>query len=146
MSSRPDVSVSEWALVVGAPLVLAILEVFHPHLHDPLVLDVRTWMIVHYSQIALFPLVALSVVALIRGASGVAPTLCRVAMFVFAVSYIAFDTAAGVVTGILVDAAHQSGHPESWTDPIDAVWKHRIVYCWMRRRASSGVARSALKE
>jgi hypothetical protein len=127
MSSRTDVGVSEWALVVAAPWGLAVLEVFHPHLHDPLQLDVRTWLVVHYLQIALFPLAAFSVVALIRGSTGIAPALCRVAMFVFAVSYIAFDTAAGVVTGILVDAARQSGHPENWREAIDAVWKHRIV-------------------
>jgi hypothetical protein len=48
-------------------------------------------------------------------------------MFIFAVSYVAFDTAAGVVTGILVKAAHASGAPDTWRAPIDAVWAHPIV-------------------
>jgi hypothetical protein len=115
------------ALVVGAPLLLAAVELFHPHPHDPLDLDVQTWLAVHYAQIPLFPLSALAVVALVRGRAGLAAMLCRVAMFVFAISYTAFDTAAGVVTGILVKAAHKSGTPDAWRASIDAVWRHPIM-------------------
>jgi hypothetical protein len=118
---------SEIALVVGAPLLLAVVELFHPHPHDLLNLDVDTWLAVHYAQIPLFPLSALAVVALVRGRVGVAATVCRVAMFVFAVSYTAFDTAAGAVTGILIKAAHKSGTPDAWRAPIDAVWTHPIT-------------------
>lgn len=57
----------------------------------------------------------------------VAANICRVAMFAFAVSFTAFDTAAGVVTGILVKAAHRSGMPDAWRAPIDAVWTHPIM-------------------
>jgi hypothetical protein len=48
-------------------------------------------------------------------------------MFVFAVSYIAFDTAAGVVTGVLVEAAHATGEPAAWRAPIAAIWDHPII-------------------
>lgn len=82
---------------------------------------------VHYAQIPLFPLSALAVAVLVRARAGIAAAVCRVAMFVFAVSYTAFDTAAGVVTGILVQAAHKSGRPEAWRDPIDAIWTHPIM-------------------
>jgi hypothetical protein len=58
---------------------------------------------------------------------GIAATLCRVAVFIFAVSYTAFDTAAGVVTGVLVEAAHRSGVPEAWRAGTDAVWTHHVV-------------------
>jgi hypothetical protein len=44
----------EMALVVGAPLLLAVVELFHPHPHDLLKLDVQTWLVVHYAQIPLF--------------------------------------------------------------------------------------------
>ncbi len=119
--------VSEIALVVGAPLLLAVVELFHPHPHDLLDLDVQTWLAVHYAQIPLFPLSALALTALLRGQAGILATLSRVAMFVFGVSYTAFDTAAGVVTGILVKAAHGSGAPDAWRAPIDAVWTNPIV-------------------
>jgi len=48
-------------------------------------------------------------------------------MFVFAVSFTAFDTAAGVVTGILVKEAQSTGMFEAWQQPIMTVWRHRIV-------------------
>jgi len=114
-------------LVVGAPLLLAILEVFHPHPGDLLKLDVRTWLVVHYLQIPLFPLVALAVAMLLRGRTDIAAALSRVALFVFGVSYTAFDTAAGVVTGILVKAARASDNPDAWRPAIEAVWTHPVV-------------------
>jgi len=118
---------SSIALVVGAPLLLAVVELFHPHPHDLLDLDVQTWLAIHYAQIPLFPLSALAVVALVRRRADVAATLCRMAMFVFAISFTAFDTAAGVVTGILINAAHKSGTPDAWRASIDAVWTHPIM-------------------
>jgi hypothetical protein len=111
----------EIVIVVAMPLLLAVIEVFHPHPHDLLNLDVHTWMMIHYAQIPLFPLSALAVITLVRGRSDAAAIICRLAMFVFAVSYVAFDTAAGVVTGILVQSAHASGTPEAWRAPIEAV-------------------------
>jgi hypothetical protein len=122
----PDASPSA-ILVVGAPLLLAAVELFHPHPGDLLNLDVQTWLGVHYAQIALFPLAALAIAALVRDRVGIVAAICRLAMFVFAVSYIAFDTAAGVVTGILVDAAKRSGSPETWRAAIDAVWTHPVM-------------------
>src|SRR3979409_609361 len=90
----------ETVLIVGAPLALAVVEFFHPHPGDLSKLDVNRWLMVHYAQIPLFPLSAVSVALLVRGRENIGATLCRVAMFVFAVSYTSFDTAAGVVTGI----------------------------------------------
>jgi hypothetical protein len=114
-------------LVIGAPLSLAVLEIFHPHPHDLFQLDLRAWLLVHYFQIVLFPLSALAVVVLVTGCAGVAAALCRVAMFVFATSFVAFDTAAGVVTGILLKAAKASGNPEVWQAPVHAIWEHPIM-------------------
>jgi hypothetical protein len=46
------------AFAVGAPLALAIVELFHPELHDLLRIDVQRWMSVHYAQLMLFLLAA----------------------------------------------------------------------------------------
>ena len=119
--------ITEIVLIVGAPLLLAVAELFHPQPHDLLDLEVHVWLAVHYAQLALFPLSALAIAMLVRGRTGIAAAVCRAAMFIFAVSYTAFDTAAGVVTGILVEAAHASGVPDAWRAPIDAVWSHPIV-------------------
>ena len=118
---------AEVALVVATSLTLAVVELFHPHPPDLLQLDVPPWLAVHYLQIPLFPLAALALAALVRDRADVAAIVARAALFTFAVSYVAFDTAAGVVTGILVDAARASGTPDAWRAPIDAVWAHPIV-------------------
>jgi hypothetical protein len=114
-------------LTVGAPLALAVLEVFHPHVHDPMDVDLRVWLTIHYAQIPLFMLSALAVATLVRGYPGIAPAVCRVAMFVFAASYIPFDTAAGVATGVLVQAARDSGDPAAWRAAVEAIWAHPVV-------------------
>jgi hypothetical protein len=115
------------ALVVAAPLLLAVLELFHPHAGDLLQLDVGRWLFVHYAQIPLFPLAAISIAALLHGMRDVTSIASRVALFVFAVSFVAFDTAAGLVVGILVQAAHASGDAPAWRDAIDAVWRHPFL-------------------
>jgi len=117
----------EAAFVVGAPLALAVLEVFHPHPHDLFRLDLGAWMRVHYLQIVLFPLAALALGLLVRDRRGFAVGLCWVGAFVFGVTWVAFDTAAGVTTGILLQAAQASGSPEAWRAPVMAVWAHPIV-------------------
>jgi hypothetical protein len=125
MELQPDL----WEIVlsVGAPLLLAIVELFHPYPHDLLKLDVQTWLYVHYAQVLLFPLSALAVATLVRRQTGIAAMLCRTAMFVFGVAYLVFDTAAGIVTGILVKAANLSANPDAWQAAINAVWAHPIV-------------------
>jgi hypothetical protein len=123
-SHRPWVAI---ALVVAAPFVLAIVEVFHPHPDDLFELDVGTWMAVHYAQIPLFPLSALSVALLVRGRTDWTAWLCKAGMFVFAIAFTSFDTAAGLVVGLLVKGALASGDPESWRDMIDALWFDPIL-------------------
>jgi hypothetical protein len=114
-------------LVVGAPLALAGVEMFHPHPHDVFQLDLQTWLVVHYLQLPLMPLAALAMAALVRGHSGLAAATCRVGAFVFAVTYTAFDVAAGLVTGTLVKAAHATDTPEAWRAPVMEVWTHPII-------------------
>lgn len=117
----------EILLVAAAPAALAVLELFHPHPHALLQLDVGRWLVVHYLQVPLFALAALAVARLVRTQAGIAPRLCRVALFVFVLCFVVFDTAAGLVVGSLVQAAHASGTPAAWQAPIDAVWTHPVL-------------------
>ena len=117
----------ETGFIVGAPLALALLELYHPLPHDLFGLDLRAWMLVHYLQIFLFPLAALALARLVGERRGFAAGLCRAGAFVFAVSWVAFDTAAGVTTGILLEGARASGAPEVWRAPIMSVWNHPVV-------------------
>lgn len=122
--SRPWCAI---ATVMAAPLVLAIVEIFHPHPEDLFALDVDRWMLVHYAQIPLFPLAAWSVASLVRDQRDWAAWFCKAGLFVFAVAFTSFDTAAGLVIGLLVKGALASGHPETWRDMIDALWFDPIL-------------------
>ena len=42
-------------------------------------------------------------------------------------SWVAFDTAAGVTTGILPERAQATGAPGAWRAPIMSFWEHPIV-------------------
>jgi hypothetical protein len=81
---------------------------------------------VHYAQLVLFPSPRGLSARLVAG-RGLGANICRVAMFMFAVSYVAFDTAAGVVTGVLVHAACTTAAPEAWRAPMMAVWDRAII-------------------
>jgi hypothetical protein len=114
-------------LGAAPPLLLAVLAYFQPQPQDLLKLDVDGWLFAHYAQIPLFPLVALSVAALLGNCRDLTAKVSRAALFVFAVAFVAFDAAAGAVTGILVQAAQASSDPESWRAAIDTVWWHPIM-------------------
>jgi hypothetical protein len=90
---------------------LAVVEVFHSHPHELLEFDVDRWLAVQYVKIPLLPLGALGLVLLARGCAGIGATVCRVALFVLAVSSVVFDTGACVVTGIPADAVGCAAAP-----------------------------------
>lgn len=115
------------AFIPFSLLALAGVELFHPHPHGLLQTDVNVSLAVHYARIPLFALAALAVVMLVRDMPGIAPAVCREAMFVFATSFIAFDTAAGIVTGILASTARASGSQDAWRAAVDAVWMHPVA-------------------
>lgn len=128
LSLDHTVRIRDGALAAAAPAALAILELFHPHPgHHLLAMDVHTWLAVHYMQVPLFALSAFSVAALVDTQTGFPAQLCRVALLVFALCFVVFDTAAGLVVGSLVEAAHASGRPGAWQAPIEAVWTHPIL-------------------
>jgi hypothetical protein len=114
-------------LMASAPLMLACVELFHPHPHDLFEVDLTRWMAVHYAQIVLFPLAAWSQAVLVEEQPGYAAAICQIAMFIFAIAYVAFDTSAGIVTGLLVRAAHLTNSPEIWRAPMLAIWTHPVM-------------------
>jgi hypothetical protein len=125
--SEPPQRILDTILIVGAPLLLAVVELVHPHPHDLMHIDVQRWLAVHYAQIPLFPLAALGVATLVRGKAGIAVCICRVAMFVFGVGWAAWDSVAGVATGILIKAAQNSADPAALQRAVDLIWTHPIV-------------------
>ena len=98
------------ALVLGAPLVLGLLELGHPGVMPgrPIAATLAPiatwWTVLHVAQVPLFALLGLSVWLLVRDLDGRATRISRGAVAVFVVIYPAFDAAVGVGSGVVLSA------------------------------------------
>jgi hypothetical protein len=89
-------------VLLGAPLALAVLEIFHPERPASAseAVEQGVWfMWFHFIQVPLIGLVALAVYLLTAGMEGLAAGVSRWAIGVFAVFFSAYDAAAGIGTG-----------------------------------------------
>jgi hypothetical protein len=88
-------------VLLGTPLALAILEIFHPQpvgVADSV--EQGGWfMWFHIIQVPLIGLIALAVYLLTEGLEGRTVSVSRWATGVFAVFFSAYDAAAGIATG-----------------------------------------------
>jgi hypothetical protein len=104
-------------LVIGVPIVFAVVAVFHPSpwpITD-LAEKVGWWTTLHMLQIPLLLLMACAVLVLGWNLRGRAAHVSRVAALIFVAFYPAYDAFAGLGSGFLVrhahgeDDAHDSG-------------------------------------
>src|SRR5215217_5371890 len=96
-------------VLLGTPLALAILEIFHP---QPVgvadAVEQGGWfMWFHIIQVPLIGLIALAVYLLTEGLEGRAVMVSRWAIGVFAVFFSAYDAAAGIGTGYALRNAQE---------------------------------------
>jgi hypothetical protein len=91
-------------VLLGAPLALAVLEVFHPRKEDASgAIGEADWFFwFHMIQLPLTSLVALSAYMLTQGLTGQIVSVSRWAVAVFAVYFSAYDAAAGIATGFVL--------------------------------------------
>ena len=90
------------SVLLGVPLALAILEIFHPERPNSAgeAVEQGVWfMWFHFIQVPLIGLIALAVYLLTDGLEGRAVMVSRWAIGVFAVFFSAYDAAAGIGTG-----------------------------------------------
>ncbi len=110
--------------LLGPPLMLAALTLFHP-LNHPADLEggVTRWLTLHVLQLAFSVLLAYSVWTLLDGLVGRAATTARAALPVFLVFFAAYDTTAGIATGWLAHAgAGDAGTERAIRDLFDDNW------------------------
>ena len=89
-------------VLLGAPLALAILEIFHPERPTSATeaAEQGVWfMWFHFIQVPLIGLIVLAVYLLTDGLEGRAASVSRWALGLFAVFFSANDAAAGIYTG-----------------------------------------------
>ena len=89
-------------VLLGTPLALAVLEIFHPERPTSAgeAVEQGGWfMWFHIIQVPLIGLIALAVYLLTEGLQGRAVRVSRWAIGVFAVFFSAYDAAAGIGTG-----------------------------------------------
>jgi hypothetical protein len=88
-------------VLLGTPLALAVLEIFHPQPSGVAeAVEQGEWfMWFHIIQVPLIGLIALAVYLLTEGLEGRAVMVSRWAIAVFAVFFSAYDAAAGIATG-----------------------------------------------
>jgi hypothetical protein len=89
-------------VLLGTPLALALLEIFHPEQPggaSEAVEQGEWFMWFHIIQVPLIGLIALAVYLLTEGLEGRAVNVSRWAIGVFAVFFSAYDAAAGIGTG-----------------------------------------------
>jgi len=94
-------------VLVGTPLALAVLELFHPQPTGAVeAVEQGEWFFwFHMIQVPLIGLIALAVYLLTEGLVGRAVTVSRWAAGVFAVFFSAYDAAAGIATGFVLRSA-----------------------------------------
>jgi hypothetical protein len=106
MSSKP---VLRWLVLLGTPLALAVLMLFHPFPYSDVVTELTPiagwWTTIHTVQFILFAFMGVAVWMLTEGLSGIAPTVSQAAAVVFALFYDIGDAVAGISTGILARSA-----------------------------------------
>jgi hypothetical protein len=89
-------------VLLGTPLALALLEIFHPERPSSAseAVEQGGWfMWFHFIQLPLIGLIALAVYLLTDGLEGRVVSVSRWAIGVFAVFFSAYDAAAGIATG-----------------------------------------------
>ena len=100
-TTRPLERTSTGVAVVMAAICIAwvVVALIHPtSLTDA---DIPTWMVVHIAQLVFAPIIALGILALLKGIEGPAATVARGAAVLWAAWFSAYDAVAGIATGIL---------------------------------------------
>lgn len=142
----PD-SLKKLAIVLP-PGLLAALELFHAHGHHDAVYEtlksqVDRWMVVHYLQLLLFPLTAWSVYQLTAGEKTWKAWLCAIGMSIFGLGYAAYDSIAGIGTGILVSEGNRMGQIEGVPRSFELIC-NEIIQSYYHSPMSGNIARVAV--
>ncbi len=98
-------------IILGTPLVLGILEIFHPiglanrTPFESIAPKVNWWITLHLLQLPLFGLLGLAVILLVNHLKGLPATISRMGIAFFLIFYTALDSIMGIAGGVLIRGA-----------------------------------------
>ena len=100
-------------LALAAPLLWVVLALIHPGgvgnepaPYEGIADDANKWILVHFAQLVLTPLIAVGVWMLLDGIQSIAATVARASLVVWMVFFSAFDAIAGIAVGVLTRYAN----------------------------------------
>jgi hypothetical protein len=141
--------------MLGAPLVWAILLMFHPDptqdIHAGLHDEVTPWLVVHLGTLVGICLIGVVLQLLVRGLPGRAAAISRWAVLPYVLFYGAAEAIQGIATGVVVRYANQVSEAERATaaGAVQALWddviaEHVIsglgLVAWVVTVVAAGVA------
>jgi hypothetical protein len=94
--TRQDLTISR-VILFGTPLVWIVLAFIHPHEPE----EFNRWLFVHFAQLALAPFLAFAAWMLFDGIHSKAAIVSRIALVAWLAFFSAYDSAAGIATGLL---------------------------------------------
>lgn len=95
-------------IVLGSPLVLGILEIWHPvgqpnmTPFESILPVVDWWLTLHLLQLPLFGLLGIGVILLVHNLRGWATIVSRIGIAFFLIFYTALDAITGIAGGLLI--------------------------------------------
>ncbi len=100
-------------IILGTPLALGILELFHPILSKGIYNGISNqlgwWITLHFLQLPLFCLLAFAVYLLLDSVQGTLATLSKVALAIFVIFYPALDAILGLGSSAMVSYGNAMG-------------------------------------
>ena len=140
-------------VLLGTPLVLTFLLLFHPSPYDDVAGELMPiagwWIALHTIVFGLVPFMGVALWLLTAGLEGVVATLSRVAAVVFALFYAAGDAIAGISTGILARSVQEGALGERaaveaidtlFADPLKSLLFDIGRYAWVVALVLAAVA------
>ncbi len=108
-------------VLVGAPLAWIPVAFLHPaanpdSVYEDLAAAADRWLFVHLAQLALTLWIGVAMWRAVAGQHGLAARITRAAVPVFLVSFAAFDSVAGISTGLAV--RHAQSLPAAQVDGV----------------------------
>ncbi len=77
------------------------------------------WLFVHFAQLPVAALLTIVLLALLWPMAGLAALIARIAVIVWAIFFSAFDSIAGIATGMLIEGGH--------ADAATYLFEHSVV-------------------